>query len=114
MARSAELRRHFERVAALGCLISGRPNPTLHHVHGGSCVAAGIHKGFGQKTSDWLVIPLAMEYHTGAFGVDSGAFSVKAWEDRFGSQIDHLVAVSRKLGYNVFLKAGVPYEIAGL
>jgi len=114
MARSAELRRHFDRVAALGCVVSGRPEPTLHHVHGGSCVTAGIHKGFGQKTSDWLVIPLAHDYHVGRFGIDSGNMSVKEWEGHFGSQIDHLVAVSRRLGYNVFLKAGVPYEIAGL
>lgn len=108
---TAEIRAHWSRVAALGCIVSGRSSPTLHHVHGGS-VKHLVHKGMGQKVSDWLVIPLAPEYHTGAHGIDLGCYTIEEWERRFGSQADHLDEVCRSLGVNVWQKAGIDREVA--
>lgn len=108
---NAEIKRHWERLAAMGCLISGC-TPTLHHCHGGSLRQLGIHKGLGQKTSDWLVIPLAARYHVGDLGID-GALGVMEWEHRFGSQVGHLDDVCRELGVNVWKKAGIDREVEG-
>jgi hypothetical protein len=107
---SKEIKEHWNRVAELGCVVSHSPNPTIHHCHGGSLADAGINRGGGQKMSDWLVIPLNARYHTGDLGIDSG-MGVRSWEIRFGEQIDYLVQVSLKLGYNVFRKAGIDYPI---
>jgi hypothetical protein len=50
------VQRHHDRVAALGCLVSGQP-ATLHHV-------TGYADRPGRFTrDDWLVVPLAPEYH---------------------------------------------------
>lgn len=50
------VQRHHDRVAALGCLVSGKP-ATLHHV-------TGYADKPGRFTrDDWLVVPLAPEYH---------------------------------------------------
>lgn len=54
--KSAAERRHHDRVAALGCLVSGRP-ATLHH-------CTGYADRMGRFTrSHRLVVPLAPEYH---------------------------------------------------
>lgn len=51
---TAEERRHMDRVAALGCLVSGKP-ATLHHV---------TSDGFKRiARSHRRVVPLAPEYH---------------------------------------------------
>jgi hypothetical protein len=70
----------------------------------------GVHKGLGQKTSDWLCIPLAHRYHVGVHGID-GALGVTAWEARFGTQVEHLDAVCRRLGYNVWKLSGIGREV---
>lgn len=72
----------------------------------------GVHKGMGQKTSDWLCIPLAARYHTGCDGIDAGV-GVATWEARFGTQVEHLDAICRRLGYNVWHRAGVAREVEG-
>lgn len=106
----AAIRRHHDRVRELGCIITQQPNPTIHHCHGGSVrdvwgAAAAV--GWAQRASDWLVIPLAAEFHTGRFGIDYG-YGVRSWERDFGLQVDHLVAVNRSLDYNIFELAGLP------
>lgn len=102
-----EIARHWTRVAELGCIVTGGP-ATIHHVHGGSCRFHGIHKGLGQKTSDWLVIPLCAELHyLPPDGIDCGRISVIEWETRYGTQVEHLLEVSRRLGYDVIEKAGL-------
>lgn len=73
----------------------------------------GVHKGFGQKTSDWLVIPLHIDYHIGSLGID-GNLGATAWEASFGRQVNHLDDLCRAVGYNVWLRAGVPRELEGL
>lgn len=107
---TAEIRRHWTRVADLGCLLTHAPNPTLHHIHGGSCRDIGLHKGMGQKSSDWLVIPLAAEYHTGQHGID-GHLGVTKWEEIFGRQIDLMDIVCVKLDVNLWTKAGINREV---
>lgn len=94
-------KQHWNNVGNLKCVMSGRPNPTLHHCHGGSMVVRGVQRGGSQKTSDFLVIPLDAEYHTGNNGIDT-AMSVNAWEDLFGDQADMLDEVSELLGYDVW------------
>lgn len=103
---TAEIRKHWDRVARLGCLMTGAPNPTLHHIHGGSCKEVGLHRAMGRKSSDWLVIPLAAEYHTGQYGIDS-AMGVAKWEALFGRQVDLMDTVCEKLDVNLWTKAGV-------
>ncbi len=102
---NAEIKRHWSRVAGLGCMISKAPNPTLHHCHGGSMLDRGVRKALGRKTSDWLVIPLAARYHTGEFGIDSGQFSVREWELRFCEQAEMLDRVCAELGVDVWAMA---------
>jgi hypothetical protein len=73
--KSAAVKRHHDRVAALGCLVSGRP-ATLHHV-------TGYADRMGRfSRDDWLVVPLAPEYHQAAYDSASAPMSV----ERLGHQ----------------------------
>lgn len=88
------------------CVVTRRSPVTLHHVHGGSFRDEYPHlaRGKGQKVSDWLVIPITADLHVGSMGID-GFMGVRAWEEMFGRQTDHLRAVSAHVGYDVFEKA---------
>lgn len=88
------IRTHWSNVAALGCIVCGYRHATIHHVHGGS-MRGVISRGVGQKTSDWSVIPLCRDHHTGNNGVDR--IGVETWETRFGSQLTHLMRVFQLL-----------------
>lgn len=118
--RRKEIEDHWKRVSAIGCIISGSPNPTLHHCKGGSMrdvLGCAANPGKGKKVSDWLVIPLHWRYHTGDMGIDSGMGRYKTkqeWELAFGRQVDFLVVVSGRVGYNVFRKAGFNVDLPGL
>ena len=105
-----QIRDHWDKVAQMGCLISGQENPTLHHCHGGSMERFGMLRGKSQKPSDWLVIPIAERYHTGIFGIDSGGpyyGVVECWEQEFGSQVGMLLRVCDHCSYDVFELAGL-------
>ena len=102
---TAEIRRHWTRVAELRCIITHRPSPTLHHCFGGSMTPIIGLKGGGLKTSDWFVIPLDAEYHTGDKGIH--VIGVKTWEKRYGTQVELLNRLSHMLGYNVWIKEGI-------
>lgn len=111
----AEIKQHWNRVADLGCIVSGGP-ATIHHCKGGSMllIPGLVHPGGAQKQNDWLVIPLAGRLHTGDLGIDNGMGPFKSkdmWEAHFGAQVDFLDEVCRRLGYNVWVKAGVQREI---
>lgn len=99
---TAELRRHWNAVAAMGCIVTRAP-ATLHHAHGGSMKLRGIHRSVGRKTSDWLVIPLSWELHLGAEGIDR--IGVVRWEAKWGKQADMLDEIVRRLGVDVWAKA---------
>ena len=89
-------------------MISGRLPPTLHHIHGGSCGEIGLHSGMAQRgISDWLVIPLAAEFHTsGKYAIDGG-YGVLSWEDRFGTQVKMMDEVCCMLSINAWQMAGI-------
>lgn len=92
--KSAAEMRHMDRVAALGCLVSGKP-ATLHHV------TASIHGGRIAR-SHKRVVPLAPEYHLiqhgpkssvealghagffAAYGIDLLAEADRLWEESNG------------------------------
>ena len=52
---------HMARVAELTCAICGDYGTQLHHVREG--------QGMAQRASNWLVIPLCVDCHTGPFGI---------------------------------------------
>jgi hypothetical protein len=54
--KPAAIKRHHDRVAALGCLVCGGP-ATLHHVSGYADKAGRFSR------DDWLVVPLAPQFH---------------------------------------------------
>ena len=64
----------------------------------------GWHVGVGQKQNPFLQIPLKDDYHIGDMGIDSG-MGVETWEERFGSQWDHLIWVNDQLPYTIFEEA---------
>ena len=106
---SAEHRRHWTKVAELGCIITNQP-AEIAHCHGGSMKYLGPdwQPGMGQRQNHWLVIPLSPILHRGAMGLDTWSCGVCAWERYWGqTQLDLLVEVSRRLGYDVFERAGV-------
>lgn len=59
--KPAIIRFHMDRVAALGCLVSGEA-ATLHHV------TSTIHGGRTVTRSDKLIVPLAPRFHLIQFG----------------------------------------------
>lgn len=110
--RNLELNQHWDRLRQHGCIITRRPAPTIHHCHGGSMlkVPGFINPGMGQKSNDWLVIPLDMEFHTGANGIDTGQGrfkSVTEWEEAFGYQAHYLDLICELFGVNVWHRAGI-------
>lgn len=105
---SQEIRQHWDKVASLGCIVTGaQTNVTIHHVHGGS-VRGIIPRGMGMKL-DWLVIPLHASLHTGRKGIDTGHWSVEEWEAQYGTQWDMLLAVMRATGVDVMAKSGLAW-----
>ena len=92
---------HWDNVAKLGCLITGNPWPTIHHVHGGSMKDYGYHSGMALRgISDALVIPLKADHHTGEYGID-GSMGVRTWEKYFGDQWNFIQEVSDCVGYDL-------------
>jgi len=71
-------------------------------------IERGVERGGAQKTSDFLVIPLDAEYHTGNHGIDT-SMSVTTWEHLFGKQADMVDEVCELLGYDVWKLAGVEH-----
>ncbi len=108
--RSTELSTHFDQVIALGPPpgMQGAGRLTIHHCHGGSMKEYGFHRAMGKKPSDWLVIALPEDLHTGSQGIDSG-MGVITWEAKYGGQHQALEWVCEQLGFDVFRKATLEY-----
>ena len=107
MAASAEIKRHWTRVAELNCILTGGP-AEIAHCHGGSInlLGADFRPGWGQKQSDWLVLPLRADIHRiGPDSLDGG--SVEQWEAHWDTQLRLLLELSWQLGYSVYKKAGI-------
>lgn len=60
--KPASVQRHHARVGSLPCLVCGQYGVTLHHVSGYADRAGRFSR------DDWLVVPLAPEYHLIQFG----------------------------------------------
>lgn len=95
------VKEHHDNVRALGCIITGTPNPTIHHCHGGSLKWRGFHVGMAQKQNEALVIPLAASLHVGDQGIDYGA-GVESWEMLYGTQAGFIDKVSERVGYDLW------------
>lgn len=75
-------------VASLGCVVCGKPS-SLHHPR--FCV------GMGQRSSDWLVIPLCPDHHQhGGFGVAIHA-GQGTFEKNFGTEQELLAKTIQKV-----------------
>jgi hypothetical protein len=96
------VKKHHANVRALGCILTGRPDATLHHVHGGSIKDRGWHVGMGQKQNEALVIPLALEYHSFGPRAIDGGMGVLTWEKTFGTQASFIDEVGEALGYSLW------------
>jgi len=107
---TAKIKRHWNAVAEVGCLISRAPNPTLHHCHSGSMTEIMGLAGWALKSSDWLVIPLAAHFHYGDQGVD-GCLGVISWEERYETQVNLLDELCRIMNINVWHNAGITREV---
>lgn len=87
MTKTAEEKRHLNRVAQLGCLICGSP-AQVHHI--------GTHLGGGRDHQ--RVIPLcAMHHSQGIYGTSLHA-GKKAFEAKFGTEEELLDQVNALLG----------------
>jgi hypothetical protein len=100
------IRNYWDIVGSMRCLITDSPIITLHHCHGGSMNGIGMRgkRGLSQKPSDWLVIPIAAEYHFGAKGIDTGHMTVEEWEKKYGTQYEMINELIRLTGINVWSK----------
>ena len=96
---------HLRRLRLFPCFVSRRTPVVLHHCCGGSMAERGIHRGMGQKVSDWLCLPLNPDYHTGQYGIHT--LGVQTWEEMFGTQAELLDQLGLRLGYDLFELAGV-------
>jgi len=88
---SAEDRKHWERVRELGCIVKDsccQGYTTIHH--------CGTRRG-GRKDHR-KVIPLCWEHHLGANGIDGKRISFREWQERFGTEQDHLAQTHLLLG----------------
>ena len=84
MSTAAE-KRHMNRVAELGCIICAAP-AQVHHIREGM--------GMSQRASNWLIIPLCPEHHTGALSVHKTA---KQFANIYGSELDLLAVTLGRL-----------------
>lgn len=78
----------MDRVAALGCIISGcRCAPTIHH--------CGTYMGGGRN--HMRVLPLCYDHHQGVDGIDGKHISKRQWEAQHGTEEQLLARVSALL-----------------
>lgn len=93
----------WEFVATVPCLACQKAPVQLHHARSGSMVDNGYLAGGAQKPSDWFVLPICLNHHTGGEGIHS--IGVRTWETRFGSQLMMLQGLMLITGVNVFHQA---------
>jgi len=88
MVRRKQNKVRLERVAALGCILCGRP-AEIHHLRGG--------QGMAQRADDKEVIPLCSEHHRdGGRGTAIHA-GRESFEARFGTERELLEEVNWRL-----------------
>lgn len=96
---TAAQRRHWDRVAALGCIVTGR-QAHLAHCAGKPSVVARIQepkaKGVKLRRLHWLVLPLAPELH---YLLD---YDPEAFERQHGPVAGLLDKLAARLGVDVW------------
>lgn len=100
MSVPVKIRRHWGKIADMGCIVCGMRPATIHHAHSRELSSMGFSPGVAQKQSHWLCIPLCVPHHVGDHGVDR--IGVETWEATFGSQVDLLRTVQEVVGYDIF------------
>lgn len=109
----------FQMIVEEGCILFGGL-ATIHHCHGGSIVDElgwEWQPGGAQRQNHWLVLPLGPEFHFGRWGVDTGMGPIKgvrAWEEKFGTQVALLELLCRRHQRNVFKLAGIDRPVVGV
>lgn len=104
---TAAVRRHWQRVAAMGCIVCGGP-AEIAHCHGGSVRDKMQEpKARGKKLDRYnnLVLPLCPFHHRlggPGYALDS---NVLLWERVFGSQVSHIDRLCNLLGVDLWAKA---------
>jgi hypothetical protein len=108
------LKHWYKQVAGLGCLITRHPEPTLHHIHSGSCGDNGYKSGMGLRgVHPYLVIPLRADLHCVGQNAIDGGIGVRTWETHYGDQVAWMDEVCRRTGVNAWRIAGIdrdPYQ----
>lgn len=83
-------RKYWEIVRALGCIVARigcKGYTTIHH----------CGTGAGGRKDHLKVIPLCVEHHIGAEGIDGKRMSKREWQDKYGTETKLLELVRRKL-----------------
>lgn len=104
---TAEQKRHWNRVAAMGCLICQGP-AEIAHAHGASIVERMQEpkaKGKKLQRMHWLVLPLCP--HDGREGNGSASLddNPRAWEAKHGTQADWIDILCVRLGIDLWALA---------
>ena len=102
---------HERNLRNLRCVVSHGFPVTLHHCKGASMKSVhGGSPGISQKVNPFFQIPLIAKYHVGDLGIDTGMGEIKSkeqWEERFGTQLDHLHDVNALVYYDIWIQAGM-------
>lgn len=100
---TAEIRRYWTKVAALGCVVCDGP-AEIAHCAGRPSVIERIQepKAKGKKLPrlDWLVLPLCAFHHR--TGPDALDLSPRSFESRHGPVAWHIDRIGRQLGVDPF------------
>lgn len=91
-SKTAEMKRHMAAVAELGCQVKicDDPRVELNHVSTGA--------GMGRKNNHFMCFGLCLYHHRGPEGLHQ--LGTKAWEEKYGSQMDLLLQAYHQLGYD--------------
>lgn len=91
---NAEEKRHWAKVAALGCVVGPagcKGRVSIHH----------CGTGAGGRKDHMKVIGLCLEmHHTGPEGIDGKRMSKRAWQAKYGTEAVLLTRVKRRLDKN--------------
>lgn len=102
--RNIDEKKHLARVAALPCMVSDHNcagDVQCHHLIGGIDTT---NAGMAGRASDYEVIPLCMNHHTGLLGAKHGEAVHKgtvSFEKNYGSQARMLERTYRLLGLDI-------------
>lgn len=112
----APVKRYWNKLAAMGCIVTGGP-AEIAHCHGGSLIEHGrsmgrdYQKAKGKKLAhmDWLVLPICPDLHRiQPFALDH---NVDEWEYRYGPQTYWLDVMIARTGIDVWALARSRHDL---